>query len=420
MPFGLCNAVSAFSSMMQKVLRPFVDKFVIVFIDDILIYSRNPEEHISHLRTVLSALRQYDLHIKLPKCAFGLPEVEFLGHIVGAEGAKVDPKKTQALCDWPVPKTVHDVRAFLGLAGYYRKFVHRFSHIAAPLTELTRKSSNTSISDQWGPAQQQAFEELKHALTQPPVLIFADPALPYVLYTDSSEFAHGATLLQDRGKGLQPIAYFSHKLSPAERNYGVGELEILAVVRALREYRPYLEGAKFSVYTDHSNLVHSDTQIPPSKRYARWIEYLQQYSADILYVKGSSNLADALSRRPDFFTLATITTSSSPALLDRIRSAYATDPHYSETAFTKKLLFDDNHNLWMHHDRIAIPDNAQLRQDILHECHDVTSCGHLCMSKNQSIQPGTSWFVAITAHTTVPMVRNHNGFCDGSSKIQWV
>jgi hypothetical protein len=136
-------------------------------------------------------------------CAFALPEIDFLGHVVGADGVKVDPKKTAALRDWPVPTTLYDVRAFLGLAGYYRKFVHRFAHLAAPLTELTQKASTESVVDRWGLAQWQAFEELKVALTEPPVLCYPDMSLSFSLYTDSSEFAHGATLLQDQGKGLQ-------------------------------------------------------------------------------------------------------------------------------------------------------------------------------------------------------------------------
>jgi hypothetical protein len=256
LPFGICTAANYFQKMMHKVLHPYIDRFVIVFLDDICLYSRSVAEHLSHLRTVLSKLREYSLHIKLTKCAFALPEIDFLGHVVSADGVKVDPKKTAALRDWPVPTTLYDVRAFLGLAGYYRKFVHRFAHLAAPLTELTKKASTESVVDRWGPAQQQAFEELKVALTEPPVLCCPDMSLPFSLYTDSYEFAHGATLLQDQGKGLQPVSYYSHKLTAAERKYGVGELELLAVVRAFKEFRPYLEGGEFSIFTDHHNLTH--------------------------------------------------------------------------------------------------------------------------------------------------------------------
>jgi hypothetical protein len=263
LPFGLTNAPGAFVTMMNRVLAPYLDQFVVVFIDDILIFSKSEDEHLQHLETVLRTLKEQQLYLKLSKCRFGLQEVEFLGHVVSAEGIKVDQAKTATVRDWPRPTCAQDVRQFLGLAGYYRKFVHRYSDITAPLTELTK----SDYTWQWREdVEQRAFDTTKEALSSPPVLAFPDPTKPYQLYTDSSEFAQGATLLQDQGGGLQPIAYYSHKLIKAERNYGAGELELLAVVRALKEFRPYLEGAEFSVCTDHANLRYRYTRScrPPS------------------------------------------------------------------------------------------------------------------------------------------------------------
>ncbi len=376
LPFGLSNAPAAFMTMMHSVLRPYLDKFVIVFLDDILVYSRNAEEHLSHLRTVFHTLREHNLHLKISKCLFGLEEVEFLGHVVSSAGVHVDPKKTAAIQSWPVPKDVHEVRMFLGLTGYYRKFVDKYAEICAPLTELLKKSTGF----RWGTIEQAAFDKLKHALSSPPVLAYPNFSLPFTLYTDSSEFAYGATLLQDQGKGLQPICYFSHKLSAAERNYGVGELEILAIVRSLKEFRTYLEGSEFSILTDHHNLQYSSTQIPPSKRYARWLEYLQQFAGTITYVKGSKNLADALSRRPDFAQL-NATAGVTPTLLDEIKAGYAKDRLYEKKEFLKKMVFDDVRQVWLFHDRVAVPNVPALRQRIMQECHDTPSNAHFGVEK---------------------------------------
>jgi hypothetical protein len=207
LPFGLTNAPSAFMTMMHSVLKPYLDKFVVVFLDDILVYSSSEWEHLIHLRKVLTALREQQLRIKLSKCAFCKREVDFLGHVMSADGIKVDPRKTEAVQQWPVPQDVQQVRMFLGLAGYYRKFVQGFARIAAPLTELTKQTPGSSFADRWGAAELSAFEELKRALSAPPVLLFPDFSKPFVLYTDSSEFAHGATLLQDQGQGEQPVCF---------------------------------------------------------------------------------------------------------------------------------------------------------------------------------------------------------------------
>lgn len=397
LPFGLTNAPSAFMTMMNKVLQPYLDRFVVVFLDDILVFSKTQEEHIAHLRTVFAELRKHKLHVKLPKCAFGLQEVGFLGHVVGADGIKVDKQKTAAVQSWPVPTTVHEVRAFLGLAGYYRRFVKGFADIAVPLTDLTKKAAFGPLLGKWGVPQQKAFDDLKSALSNPPVLVHADPSKPYTLYTDSSQVAHGAVLMQDHGNGLQPIAFFSHKLSSAERNYAVGELEMLAVVRALQQFRSYVEGATVTVLTDHANLVSSNTtQLPPSKRYARWIEYVMQFDMKLQYIKGSKNIADVFSRRPDAAEI-NAATALSFSLLDRIAGAYAADARYGDRRFVARLVFDGKLRVWLRDGRVCVPNDVELKQDILHMCHDADASGHLGVNKTHGRVASRFWWPRMIA-----------------------
>ena len=310
MPFGLSNAPATFQRVMNDALRPFIDEnFVVVYLDDILIFSRNEEEHKEHLRRVLEKLREHKFYATRPKCEFGKRQLQYLGHIVGASGIGMEQGKVQAIREWPVPKTLKELRGFLGLAGYYRKFIKHFAHRTLAMSELLKQG----VEFTWGERQQASFLDLKEAMTSAPVLAIPDPDLPYEVYTDASQFAVGAILLQDQGKGWQPCAYLSHKLSPAERNYAVHEQELLAVIHALKVWRPYLEGAAFKVNTDHSSLVELATQPNISRRQARWVEFLQAYDCKVHYVPGEKNHADALSRRPDLLSVRLDTESASPA-----------------------------------------------------------------------------------------------------------
>ena len=192
LPFGLTNAPATFQQLMNDILRPYLDQFVIVYLDDICIYSKTKEEHLEHLDEVLTILEQHRLFVGLDKCSFGVQEMEFLGHVVGTDGVKVDPKKVQAVKDWPTPKDVKEVRSFLGLTGYFRRFIRHYAHKALPLTNLTKKETRWH----WGTAEQEAFDQLKEALTSAPVLVLPDPALPYEVFTDASAFALGATRIR--------------------------------------------------------------------------------------------------------------------------------------------------------------------------------------------------------------------------------
>ena len=202
--------------------------------------------------------------------------------------------KVAAIEEWPEPRSQTDVQQFIGLAGYYRRFIRMFSEIAAPLTHLLQKGNVF----QWSDEQQKAFDALKVAVSQQPVLALPDPSRSYVVTTDASGFAVGATLSQDQGSGMQPIAFLSKKMLPAERNYPVHEQELLAVVIALRQWRHYLLGSRFRVITDHKSLVYLKTQPHLSQRQTRWLEFLEQFDLAIEYQEGKQNLvADGLSRR---------------------------------------------------------------------------------------------------------------------------
>ena len=300
LPMGLCNSPAVFMALMNDTFREYLDRFVLVFLDDIIVYSDTLEDHERHLRLALQRLREQRLCAKLSKSALCQTEVEFLGHHVGREGLRVMEDKIDAVRDWPVPTTIRELRAFLGLAGYYRRFVRRFSEIALPLTELTRNVTHQRL--QWGARQQLAFIELKRALQSTPVLALPDPALPFVVNCDASGYAVGAVLQQDRGSGLQPIAFMSKKLTGAESRYPVHEQELLAIITALTTWRHYLSGTSVPVRmrTDHKSLIHFQTQPMLSGRQTRWLETLSDYDYVIEYVKGEDNeVADALSRRGD-------------------------------------------------------------------------------------------------------------------------
>ncbi|KAI3824596.1 hypothetical protein L1987_06060 [Smallanthus sonchifolius] len=234
MPFGVMNAPTVFRDLVNRVCLPMLDKFVIVFIDDILIYSKNVEKHAQHLHELLSTLRKEKLYAKFSKCAFWLREVQFLGHVVNAEGISVDPVKVEAVMKWSPPKNPSEVKSFLGLVGYYRRFIQDFSRIATPLTKLTRNNSKY----EWNTDQENAFQTLKEKLTQAPVLALPEGVEDFVVYSDASKLGLSCVLMQ-RGK---VIAYASRQLKTHEVNYPTHDLELAAVLFALKIWRHYLYG----------------------------------------------------------------------------------------------------------------------------------------------------------------------------------
>lgn len=308
LPFGLTNAPATFMHLMHQVFRPLLDKFVLVFLDDILIYSRSTEEHERNVREVMELLRKHKLYAKASKCELFKTKVEFLGHMVDEKGIHMMEDKVRAMQEWPPPKSVAELQSFLGAIGYYRKFVRMFSDKAAPLTKLLQKGQPFV----WAGEQEQAFQSLKEAVSSKPVLILPNPSLPYVITTDASGFAVGGTLSQDQGEGLQPIAYLSKKMLPAELNYPTHEQELLAIIVALKAWRHYVAGSPFYVVTDHQPLRYLQTQPHLSARQVRWMEFLAQFDFTIGYQLGKLNVvADGLSRRPDHKDGSSATSSSS-------------------------------------------------------------------------------------------------------------
>ncbi|WVZ52060.1 hypothetical protein U9M48_003153, partial [Paspalum notatum var. saurae] len=253
MSFGLTNAPAYFMNLMNKVFMEYLDKFVVVFIDDILIYSKTEEEHEEHLRLVLQKLRDHKLYAKLSKCEFWLDQVPFLGHIVSKGGIMVDPSKISSVMDWKVPEVVKEVRGFLGLAGYYRRFIESFSRIAKPMTSLLKKG----VPFIWTKERQTAFDELKKRLTTAPVLTLPNLTKSFTVYCDASKEGLGCVLMQE-GK---VIAYSSRQLRKHVVNYPTHDLELAAVVHALKIWRHYLFGNRCEIYTDHKSLKYIFTRM---------------------------------------------------------------------------------------------------------------------------------------------------------------
>ena len=235
MSFGVTNAPAMFMDYMNRIFRPFLDKFVVVFIDYILIYSRTREEHAEHLRLVLGVLREKQIYAKLSKCEFWMDEVQFLGHVISAQDISVDPAKVEAVVKWESPKSATEIRSFVGLAGYYRRFIEGFSKIVAPLTLLTRKDQPFTWTDKC----EESFQELKRRLTSAPILVILDVGKPFVVYCEASHLGLGYVLMQEK----KAVAYASRQLKVHERNYPTHNLELAAIVFALKIWRHYLYGA---------------------------------------------------------------------------------------------------------------------------------------------------------------------------------
>nr|GEV58838.1 putative reverse transcriptase domain-containing protein [Tanacetum cinerariifolium] len=283
MTFGLTNALVIFMDLMNRVCRPMLDKSVIVFIDDILVYSEIKEEYEIHLREILKTLGKEKLYAKFSKCEFWLQEVQFLGHVINLEGLKADPVKIEAVMNWKAPKNVGEIRSFLGLAGYYRRFIQDFSKIAFSLTKLTKNNAPF----EWGGEQEEAFVTLRSKLCETPILVLLDGTEDMVVNCDVSYVGLGCVLMQ-RGK---VIVYASRQLKKHEENYLTHDLEFAAIVFALKIWRQYLYGVKFIIYTDHRSHQHFLEKKAPNMRQRRWLDLLKDYDFVIRYHLGSRELA---------------------------------------------------------------------------------------------------------------------------------
>lgn len=293
--FGLCNAPATFERLMEKVLAAIPRQECLVYLDDILVHGSSFNAALESLRQVLQRIAAAGLKLHPDKCCFMKRELEFLGHRIGGEGISTLEEKVQAVKDWPAPVNLRELKSFIGLASYYRRFVRGFSCIAAPLFRLQRKNSDFL----WTPECEQAFSSLKKALTESPVLTPPDPNLPFVLDTDASDVGMGAVLSQVGPEGEKVVAYFSKTFNRAERRYCVTRRELLAIVRAIRHFKYYLCGLPFTIRTDHAALQWLMSFKEPEGQIARWLEELAPYVCKVEYRAGARHAnADAMSRRP--------------------------------------------------------------------------------------------------------------------------
>jgi hypothetical protein len=393
-PFGLTNAPASFSAMMRTVLSDVLDKFVIAYLDDIMIYSKTKEEHLAHLRKVFSLLRKNGLYVKLSKCSFLQEQTEFLGHVISKDGIHTNAGLVRAIREWPRPSKQREVQQFIGLVQYYHQYINDFANIALPLTSLLGEG----VPFSWDNDKEIAFTSLKEAVSKAPVLRIFDPDLLTGVETDASGFAIGAVLFQTDENGVsRPVAFTSRKLRPAERNYPTHEQELLAVVHALKTWRYYLDGTHFIVYTDHATLQHFPTQPKLTRRQARWMELLQEYDFDFRYKPGKDNIVpDALSRRPDHIVdhppiaVNNMDIILKKGLKQRIIEGYSEDlklgPIYENCLQGKPpqryLLYDGllcviRRSLTL----ICIPRRSDIRLSLLHDAHDSCIAGHLGFDK---------------------------------------
>jgi len=422
MTFGFTNAPSVFTAAVKDCLGDL--PFVTVYLDDILIFSKDDLEHVAHVEAVLQRLRQHKYFLKLSKCEFFKKEIQYLGHIVGTDGIKPDPKKVQAVADWESPKTVFDVRSFLGFTNYFRRYIDNYATLTLPLLELSggnisrRKSANTPVL--WKTHHQVAFDALKKALISAPTLKLPDLNKPFQVITDASDYALGAILIQDG----QPIAYESRKLSSAEQNYHTTDKELLAVVHALSVWRCYLEGSTFKVITDHNPLTYLSTQASLSRRQARWAEKLSAFQFEWEYKPGIDNPADPLSRMcilsvvtrghfrmPAPQLVRNPTPISSIVTTKDLIKAYRTDPWFSNPDNTSSLRHEDS--LWWKGDVLVIPDDPSIRTAILRSCHDAPVTGHFGRTKTLDIVARYFWWPKMRKHVT-----DHVASCDSCQRVK--
>ena len=371
MPFGLTNAPSTFQATMNKIFKPFLRNFVAIFFDDILIYSKNWDEHLEHLRQVLQTLQHHSLFAKLIKCEFGKTTLHYLGHLVSAQEVQVDDSKIAAIMDWPLPHTLKQLRGFLGIIGYYRKFVKGYAHIAWPLTEMLKQDSF-----HWTLESELAFTQLKKALTSTPILALPNFNKVFMVEIDASTQGIGAVLSQDS----HPLAFFSKKLSLRMSRASTYVRELYAITQAMARWRHYLLGKKFISKTDHKSMKDLMSQVIHTPEQQYYLTKLLGYELSIEYRTGKGNAAaDALSQLPAEY-LQLYTTLES-ALIAELRDSNKSDVelirlHEMHCTGSLPLGYSMHQGFILYQNRFFLPSTSPLITKIIGEFHSTPQGGH--------------------------------------------
>ncbi|KAM0787484.1 hypothetical protein ACM66B_003559 [Microbotryomycetes sp. NB124-2] len=383
---------------MNTLFRDLLDTTVLVYLDDILIFSENSDDHVKHVREVLRRLVDARLYCNPKKCEFHKTSTSYLGFNISAGGVSMEQSKVESINSWPVPTTVKQLQEFLGFANFYRRFIQGYSRIASPLTRLLKKDVEFNFDS----AALAAFEDLKSRFTSDVVLKHFDPSLPCVLETDASDFAISGVLSQSVDGSLRPIAFYSRKMTPPEQNYEIHDKELLAIVACVDQWRHYLESLDlaFVIYTDHNALQYFQTKRTLTRRQARWSEKINHHKYSIRYRPGSRNAkADALSRRPDFAEGGKASeqpgqTLLRPLLLSAVFSpasdvADLIQQHLQHDPVSSRIIQDLSQDASTHADfelandgfllsqgKIYVPDFEPLKVRLLEQAHDSRIAGH--------------------------------------------
>ena len=429
--FGLTNSPATFQTMMNEIFKELIDKgVVIVYIDGILIFTETLEEHRKVTREVLALLQKHKLYLKPEKCEFEKERIEYLGLIISNGKIEMDPVKIDGVASWPEPTCVKDLQSFIGFVNFYRRFIQGFAEIARPLHDLTKKDTPWT----WDEVQKAAFKELKNRVTSAPVLIFPDDHKPYKVEIDASNYAYGGVLSQ-QGKDdkWHPVAFLSKALTPVERNYDIHDKEMLAIIRALEEWRHYLEGTKhtFEIWTDHKNLEYFMTAKKLNRRQARWSLFLSRFDFTLHHRPGKlSRKPDALSRRPDhgkgendnedvvllkpsYFKIQAmkqghvLINGEERNLLKKIRNAKDLDESVIKAvkelkqSSSKKLdgeEWSEEQGLILFRGKVYVPKDSDLRRQIVNLHHDSQVTGHAGRWKTLELVSRNYWWPGMSRY----------------------
>ena len=398
MPMGLCNAPATFQSLMNHVFYDCIDVFHVVYMDDLLIFSRNEEDHLKHLEIVLSRLKSENLFVSRKKCAFMKEETEFLGMIVSKNVISVNPAKVAVIKTWPRPASLTELRSFVGLLQFFRQFTKGFSEIAAPMTALTRKGSGIH---KWDHSCDVAFEALKESITTAPILIAPDWQREFRCHVDASQRAVGGTLTQLDDDGCdRVIAYFSRRLSGTEERYTANERELLGLVYFLKRFRCYLEGSSFEVFTDNQVLHNFFTKPSLNRKEARWLELLSQFGIRKVNLRPGRVhvLGDVLSRAPHIMEQDLLAANATSAvsldiefgeqyagdqmfgpIVRAFSGEWSDDPVQKERTARLLPLFKFEKGLLYYNGKVCVPRICV--RDVLGLAHDLTVSGHFAFRK---------------------------------------